>query len=450
MLNQVDTLITNAYVVTMDSVRREIKNGAVAVKGNRIVEVGTSEELSQKYRAASQIDATGHMVTPGFVNVHSHTVLTVLRGVSEDQGAKSLYNLLFPLKSLWNDERLQAMSMCGFIENLMLGSTTVMDNYNRSLAIAPSAARSGMRVVLAENIMDADTSKFRDGEWNYDDAIGDKAYDHAIQLIETWHGAEDGRITCMVGALAADICSPKALGRVRELAEQHDMMVTYHCCQTLQELEQIRERYNMTPVEYMNEHGLVGPHILAAHCVYVSESDIELLGSTGSNMAHNPAINAKRGKSAPLRELSEAGMTVGFGTDNMHGNIVEAMKMAVHIGRVRTGEGTFLNARETMEIATIGGARAIGMQDKIGSLEAGKLADLLVIDLRQPHLFPIVDPVVSYVHNGLGSDIRHVMVDGRLVVKDRQHQLVSVDEVLDVAQAVSDAIWSEFPAILNR
>lgn len=449
-MTEVDTLIKHAYLVTVNDKGDEYRDGAVAVSGNKIVAVGATKELERRYSAKNVIDATGHMVTPGFINVHSHAVLTVLRGVSEDQGATSLYNLLFPLKSLWNDERLYALGMCGILENMMLGTTTLMDNYNRALAIAPAAAASGIRCVIAENIMDADTSKFRDDEWRYDDNIGDLAYDHAVQLIEGWHGAADGRITCMVGALAADICSPKALTRVRELAEKHSLMVTYHCCQTLQELSQIRELYNMTPVEYMAEHGLVGPHILAAHCVYVSGSDIELLGSTRSNLAHNPAINAKRGKASPVRELRDAGMNIGIGTDNMHGNIVEAIKMAVHIGRVRTGEGTFLQAREVMRMATAGAATAIGRTEDLGSLEAGKLADLLIIDLRQPHLFPITDPVVSFIHNGLGTDIRHVMIDGRFTVRDRQPQFVDREEVLDSAQTHADAIWSEFPAILNR
>ena len=449
-MTEVDTLIKHAYVVTVNAGGEEYADGAVAVSGNAIVAVGATSELEKHFAAADVIDASGHMVTPGFINVHSHAVLTVLRGVSEDQGATSLYNLLFPLKLLWNDERLYAMGMCGVLENMMLGTTTLMDNYNRAMAIAPAAAASGIRCVIAENIMDADTSRIRDGDWCYDDAIGDVAYDNAVQLIEQWHGAADGRVTCMVGALAADLCSPKALTRVRELAEEHSLMVTYHCCQTLHELKQIRDLYNMTPVEYMSEHGLVGPHVLAAHCVYVAPSDIELLGSTKSNLAHNPAINAKRGKSAPLSELREAGMNVGIGTDNMHGNIVEAMKMAVHIGRVRTGEGTFLQAREVMRMATADAARAIGREGDLGSLEVGKLADLLVIDLRQPHLFPITDPVVSFIHNGLGTDVRHVMIDGRFTVRDRQPLFVDRDAVLGNAQAHADAIWSELPGVLNR
>ena len=216
-----------------------------------------------------------------------------------------------------------------------------------------------------------------------------------------------------------------------------------HLAQSPREQQEILKRSGKRVTHYLNGLGLLGPQMIAGHCVFVDESEMDVLVETGTQMAHLSGSNAKAGKKAPVNELLQRGMNIGLGTDNMSGDMVEVMRLALIIARLRTDDNQALRAMQVLEMATINGARALGMADQIGSLEVGKKADLVIVDVDQPHWVPLIDPVANLVHGGLGTDVEMVWVDGQPLVVDGRVQSVDQSTVLHEAQTAAVALWEK-------
>ena len=441
----VDLLIAGGIVVTMDPERRVLPSGAVAVSGNRIVAVGDAAEVERACTPVRRIAASGRMVLPGFVNLHSHTGLTIMRGIGEDKGSASLYPPVTTVWDIMGPEDIHALSSLGFYELLRFGSTTVVENFRHMGAVADAAERLGVRAVLSEIVSDVDQPGIAAHGYRFDSRLGDAALGRGLELADRWHGRAGGRLTVQLSPHAPDFCSRELLETIAGEARRRGLQITLHVAQTPREVEQVRRLHGRGSVELLDEIGMLGPHVIGAHCIYVSESEIARLAASGTGVAHNASINAKRGRITPAVEILERGGTVGLGTDNYHGNISEAWKFAISGARVRTGDALRLTPMQVLEMATVNGARALGRLHELGSLEPGKLADVVVVDLQRPHFYPLIEPVGALVHNMVGNDVETVIVDGVVRMSDRRIPGIDLAAVRAEAQAAGEEVWSRLP-----
>jgi 5-methylthioadenosine/S-adenosylhomocysteine deaminase len=438
-------ILDRCGIVVGDRERTVHNDGiAIAVDGDRIAAIGTSDEIRARYSDAEVLDMWGKIAFPGFVNTHTHTVLTGLRGLAEDQGPHSLYGQMYPMKSIITDEHRYALGMLGAVDSLRSGTTTLVENYQGATAVAPAVQKLGIRAVLSDTANDAVMVAIRRGRYEFSAEQGEAQLQAGVSLVEKWHGAENGRITCQLSAHAPDTCSREFTERIVRLAEQYDVGLHVHCAQTPQEVEQVRARENQTPVEFLESTGYLGPRTIAAHCVHLTPTDLQTLGRTRTNIAHNSLINARRGKWAPAMHLEAAGANIGLGSDNMHEDMVAVVRSALVMNRVREGSGTTPDSYHVLDWLTMGGARALGMEREIGSLEVGKKADIVLVDFRQPHLQPLIDPVVNFVHNGMARDVDTVLVDGEIVVCDGHTVMVDEQEAIDHANEMATDFWRRF------
>jgi 5-methylthioadenosine/S-adenosylhomocysteine deaminase len=439
-----DFLIHNGLVLTMDAEKKIFPKGALAIQGNRILEVGSHEEIFHSYPAFKRLDAQGKAILPGLVNSHSHTALSALRGMVEDGGRQTLYKIYFPFEQLMTDEDLFVMGLLGCVETLKSGTTCLVENFMNISRIVQAMDQVGLRGVVSEIVRDVDYLGIKNGVYRFDPKIGDKLLRNGVDLIEKWHEKSDGRMRCLLSPHAPDMCSAGLLCEIRGLAEKMKVGVHTHLCQSKVEVEEVVRRVGKRPAQFLEEVGLLGPQLTGAHCFWADEKEVEILGKSGTNIAHCSGIAARRGYAPPIWALKQAGANVGLGSDNMTGDMIEAMRLALMIARIKTGDSTALPSMEILEMATMNGARAVGLQNEIGSLEKGKKADLILLDLKKPHLVPVIDAVPDIVHYAIASDVDTVIVDGRIIMEGRQVKTVNEEEVMKQAQKTTERLWAEF------
>lgn len=437
-----DLLLKGATLLTCDAADRVIKDGAIGIVGGRLAFVGPASELPAEAAATRVLDVSGRVITPGFVNVHTHAILSMVRGVAEDLGFAPAYTPGIPHGHDVTPDEAYALSRLGALEALLFGSTLINDTYVHAGVTTGAMAELGLRVWNCGRIHDADFSLIGDGRWEHHAAIGEKTLGEALVLVDLWHGKDNGRIGVQLAAHAPDTCSDAFLVEIRKAAEPRGLRVNTHLSQSRTEVEQIRRRSSKTPAELLEDVGLLNDRLTAAHCIFVTDSDIDRCGRAGINVAHIPKGNATGGTIAPTGKLRAAGANLALGTDNMHADMVEVMRWALAIGRVQEGKvSDAWQPKDMLGAATRGGARAMGLADEIGSLETGKKADLVGFDFRRPHLVPDVNPVGTLVHTGQGRDVELVLVDGRMVVEGGRPTLVDMDTVLADAQHAAEALW---------
>lgn len=446
-----DLLLTGATVATCDPVDRVIGDAAVAIRADRIAFVGRARDLPPDVRADRTIPLPGRLITPGFVNVHTHAILTMVRGVAEDLGFAPAYTRGVPSSHHLRADEAIALARLGAMEALLFGSTLISDIFAFADQTVGPMAELGLRVISSERIHDADFALIGAGRWEYNDAIGERTLGAAIAHAERWRGGGNGRIGVHLAAHAPDTCSEALLRRIREAAERLSVRVDTHLAQSRSEVAQVKARCAMTPAELLDHVGLLTDRLIAAHCIFLSPSDIERCGRASIRVAHVPKGNATGGSIAPTVKLRDAGAHLALGTDNMHADMVEAMRWALAVARVQEGGITDRwQPRDVLRMATIEGARALGLEQQIGSIEPGKKADLVALDFRRPHLTPGINPVGNLVHVAQGRDVELVIVDGRIVVQGGEPALAGMDTIVRDAQRAADAVWrragSEAPA----
>ena len=394
------------------------------------------------------MDGRGKAVFPGLINCHAHLVLTAGRGVQEDFGFPSQLALPTSNWFLLSKEERQVVAVLGAIEAIRSGTTTIVEISSDVNTYASQLAQTGMRLVLAESFNDvADPRAWWTGNYETDPARTETGLERSAALIESWHGHDGGRVTCMTAPHAPELCSPELFRGCLELAQKHDIGGTVHLSQSRLEIQVMQERHGLLPTFYLESLGFLGPKVLAAHCRFVERSEIELLGRRQTAISFNSAIAAKRGMWAPASDLIEAGCTVGMGSDNYSQDMVEVLRTGLITERTRRGDETEPTPEEVLEWGTIGGARAIEMGSETGSLEVGKKADLFMVNLRRAHLVPTVRPVSTFVHNGQPSDVEAVMVDGRWIMRDRA--ILNVDEA-DIIERADEAIHATWRRMMDR
>jgi 5-methylthioadenosine/S-adenosylhomocysteine deaminase len=421
--DRVDLIVTGGTVVTMDGERRVIENGAVAVRGERIVAVGPAAEVGKSFRARRRIRAEGKLILPGLINTHTHAAMSLYRGVADDRTLEDwLRNYIFPLEAKHSTaEFVYWGTLLTAVEMLRGGTTTFVDMYYHEDEVARAAEKAGIRVVAGETVLDFPTP---------DSKTPADGLRYTEDFIRRWQG--HALVTPAVAPHSAYTCSAETLKASAELARRTGAPLLIHVAETLTEREESQRKTGKTPVEYLAGLGVFDVPALAAHCVFVNPADRKLLAEKGVGCAHNPSSNMMLASGvSPVTELRAAGVPVGLGTDGPAGsnndfNMWEEMDLAAKLQKITSDDPQALKAPEALAMATIEGARALRLEKEIGSLEAGKRADLIVVRREAAHAVPFYDVYSQIVYTLKGSDVETTVVNGRVVFE--RGRVTSVDE----------------------
>jgi 5-methylthioadenosine/S-adenosylhomocysteine deaminase len=426
---KVDLVITGGTVLTMAG--PNIENGAVAIDGHDIVAVGTAADIAKKYSGREVMHAAGKAVLPGFINTHTHVPMTLFRGIADDRDLMDwLKHYIFPAEAKnvsadfvkWGT-RLAAAEM------IRSGTTTFTDMYYFESDIAREAKRAGLRAVAGETMIDFPVA---------DNKTWDEAVAYVRKFVKEWQG--DRLITPALAPHAPFTVSEDHLRQVRALATELHAPILIHVSETKNELQQIAEQHHgMTPGKYLDSLGFLGHDVVAAHGVWLTPDELTLFAQRRTGIAHCPESNMMLASgAAPVVDMRHAGIAVGLGTDGPAGSnnnldMVEEMASAARLAKVSRMDPKALSARDVLEMATIGGARVLAMEDRIGTLEAGKHADIVVIDLQQPKVQPVYAVESAIVYAASGSSVVTTIVDGKVLF--RGGKVLTVDEAEAVKKA---------------
>ncbi len=409
-----------------------VEDGIVGVRGGRIAEVGPRTAGDRLPAAVETVDAGGGILMPGLVNTHTHLPMALFRGLADDLPLRTWLNEhIFPAEARHVDPesvRLGAMLACA--ELLLSGTTTCCDGYFLEAFVAEAAAEAGIRAVLGQGIIDFPAPGAPDPARNVS---------IAEDFVGKWVGVHD-RIRPSVFCHAPYTCSKKTLISAKDAARRHGVLFQIHAAETRSEVEQMRDEHGLSPVAYLDRLGILDEDTLVVHGVWVDEDDIRVLAKRGCPVSHNPQSNMKLASGiAPVPKMLDAGICVGLGTDGCASNndldLFSEMDTAAKLHKVSTLDPTVLNADQVLKMATIEGAKALGLADEIGSLAIGKRADLVVVDTNSPHLIPLYRAVSHLVYAARGSDVKDVMVDGRFAVRDRRLLTVDLEDLMDRVSA---------------
>jgi 5-methylthioadenosine/S-adenosylhomocysteine deaminase len=433
---RVDLLVTGGTVVTMDAQRRVIEDGALVVRGETLAAVGPRAEIEARYRAARRLDARGKIVLPGLINGHGHAPMTLLRGVADDLALQEwLEKYIFPAEARnVNAEFVEWGTRLALAEMLRSGITTYADMYYFEDVIARVTKEAGLRGVLGETILDFPAP---------DNKTVLAALAYTEDFLKRWKG--DPLIRAAVAPHSAYTCSERTLRDSAALARRYSAPILIHVSETKREIGENRAKYGESPVAYLDRVGLFGPDVLAAHCVWVDAADIAILKRRDVGCVHNPSSNMKLASGvAPVLEMLDAGVRLGLGTDGPAGNndlnMFEEMDLAAKLQKVTRLEPRALSAEQALELATIGGARALHMEKEIGSLETGKKADFILVNTGAPHAVPLYNVYSQIVYALKASDVATVVIAGRTVMQDRRLLTLNEKQILARAREYRDSI----------
>lgn len=434
---QVSLIITGGPVVTMDPAGRVLTPGAVAIDGRDIVAVDTPEAIASRFSAAERIDATGHVVMPGLVNTHTHAPMVLYRGLADDLALMEwLQKYIFPAEAktvsapfVRTGTRLAALEM------IQSGTTTFADMYYFEEEIARATKDAGLRGVLGQTIIQFPVA---------DAKTPQEGLTRAEAFIRDWKA--DDLITPALAPHAMYTLDAATLKAVRALADRERVPILIHLAETADEAKTSQTTHKLSPTQYLESLGFwtagPGAPTLAAHGVWLDDADIKTLRERGVGVAHNPESNMKLASgTAPVVAMRAAGVSVGIGTDGAASNndldMFEAMRLAAFLAKHATGDPRAIPARTALEMATIEGARTLGMADRIGSLEPGKRADVIVVSMGAARQTPLYDPLSHLVYATTGSDVRTTIVNGKVLMRDRK--MLTLDEAAVRADAAKAA-----------
>lgn len=433
----VDLIVSGGTVVTMDGTRAIYQQGSVAVRGDSIVAVGPSAEIEAKYRAAQTIDARNHLVLPGFINGHTHVPMTLFRGLHDDVTLNEwLYKYIFPAEAKnVNEEFVRWGTRLAAAEQIRAGVSTFADMYYFEDAIAEETKAAGMRGVLGETFIDFPAP---------DNKSEAEMLAYTERFLKRWQG--DPLIHAAPAPHSIYTCSKKTLQDSAELARKYHAPILIHVAEMKKERDDSVAKNGMSPVAYLDSIGVLGPDIIAAHCIFVDEADRKLLAEKHVGCVHNPSSNMMIASGvAPVPEMRTAGIAVGLGTDGPAGSnndldLMEEIDLAAKLAKISKMDPLALNAKSVVEMATIDGARALHMEKEIGSLEPGKKADLTLISLNEPNAVPMYDIYAQIAYSLKGSDVDTVVIGGRVVMRDRKLLTIDEPKVLEKAREYGKSV----------
>lgn len=421
-MEQADYIVFGEDILTMNDRLDIVHNGAVAVKGGKIADVAAAENILKKYSSAHSIGGQGRLVLPGFINTHTHAAMVYFRGLADDLPLKDwLEKHIWPAENrLLSAEFVYDAVLLACLEMLKSGITTYNDMYFFGDSSAAASKQLGMRALLGVGVLDFPTKTAN----TVDEYLG-----NADRFIDSWKG--DPLITPCIAPHSAYACSTQTLERVKELADRRGVLTTIHLSETAWEVSEIMHRYGKKPVEYLERIGFLSDRLLAAHCVWLDDGEIDHLARRGVAVSHCIESNLKLAAGiAPVTKMLAAGVKVSLGTDgaasNNDMNILSEMATSAKVHKAMANDPTVVDSKTSLLMATRWGAAALGLGDELGSIQTGKRADIITINMRSPHLVPAYDLYSLIVYAAMASDIEDVMIDGRPVILGRA--LVTGDE----------------------
>ena len=424
-----DLILTGKYLLTMDQKQQLIEEGGVAIAGDSILAVGKGKDLLARYPGARVMAEPHGLIMPGLVNVHTHAAMALFRGLADDLPLMQwLQDYIFPLEAGLSGEVVYQGTLLSIAEMIKSGTTSFCDMYLFAGDVARAAADCGMRAWIGEVLYDFPSPHY---------GALENGLAFTRELIDRYRSHP--LVTITVDPHAVYTCSPDLLTRLGRLAGEENALYVIHLAENEEEIRTCRERYGRSPVDHLESLGLLGPRVVADHCVMLTNAEIDLLARRGVKVAHCPESNLKLASGiAPVVQMLGAGICVGLGTDGSASNndvdMFGEMNTAAKIHKVDRMDPTAMSATTTLHAATMGGARVLGAEPLIGSLEPGKKADCIVLDLDQPHLTPIYHPTSHLVYAARGGDVIHSVINGRVVMEHRR--LLNLDEGAVLARAV--------------
>jgi 5-methylthioadenosine/S-adenosylhomocysteine deaminase len=435
--NELDILIEGGTLLTMSDTCEVIDHPVIGIKDGKIKFVaGKDNDDAHLYTAKKVLNASGSIVMPGLINTHTHLPMVCFRGLADDLPLMDwLNNHIFPAEARFvNRDMVYAGAMLAIAEMILSGTTTFCDAYFYESSVARAAIDSGMRAVVCQGFIDLP---------NPNDPV--KIADIAERFINKWQ--KEGPL--LIPALACHspyTCAPETLSRIKYVARKAEVPYNIHISETKDEVVLIRKRYGKTPVKYLRDLDVLDDRTVAAHCNWLEDDEIEILRDCGVKVSHNPESNMKLAAGcAPIPIMIQKGITVGLGTDGCASNndldMFREMGTAAKLHKVIRMDPTVMDAKTVLKMATINGARVLGLENRIGSIEPGKFADIIIVDIKKPHHTPMYNCYSQLVYSASGSDVKTSIIGGRIIMHERE--LLHVDlpsimyEVKKIAQTIA-------------
>jgi len=435
----VSLILTAGWVLTLNQEDEVFAPGAVAVREAQIVAVGPQDELAHRFAAERVLDYPRGLILPGLINAHTHAAMALFRGLADDLPLDEWLNShIFPAERHLDYDFVYWGTRLAVAEMLLSGTTSFCDMYLFTDAVAQAAADTGIRAVVGEVLYDFPSPNY---------GPPDNGLKFTEDLIRSYQGHP--RVQVAVQPHAVYTCSPDLLQKSKALADRYQTRWIIHLSETAKEVADCLEQYGDTPVGHLHRLGLLQGNTVADHAVALTEGDMDLLAASGAGVVHCPESNMKLASGmAPVMDLLARGVPVGLGTDGCASNnnldMLSELDTAAKLAKVRDLDPTALPARQALGLATRQGAAVLGLQGEVGRLIPGLKADLVVVDLDQPHLTPIYDPLSHLVYAATGSDVQTVVVEGRLLVEDRQLLSFDLQETLARARELAGKVKKNF------
>ena len=438
------TAIKNGKIVSYNNEISVQENQSLIIENNIIADIVENSQVEKKYPDAKIIDATNKAILSGVANCHTHFRLTLARGIFENESPSNTPPFpglpRRPLPKISKEEH-QIMVLLGAIESIKAGTTAAMEVAEGITDYADELQKSGLRLVLAEQISDRISGSYGEpGEIKSDPQKNESGLEQMSNLYSKWHNYDNSRITVGIAAWAPDMNSPNSLQTIRALQDKLNVVSTIHLNQLWGEVQNIKDNYGTTPTKYLEQNNFLNDKLVAAHCRCMSTEEEKILGEYNSTVSFNAAIAARRGLSPNIKDLERFGCKIAMGSDNMDENMIVVMRTGMFMERVRMTDGRNPSPNEAYTWATHNGYKSLGISDA-GTLTKGSKADLIIINLLQPHLTPQTDIVSNWVHMGQNHDVESVMVDGKWIMKE--HKILNLDEeyIITKANEIAARVW---------
>jgi len=438
---KLDILITGGTLLTMEPPAEIIEEPIIGIRDGKILFIDTSCHSSDHSREAHDvIDASGSLILPGLVNTHTHLPMVLFRGLADDVPLMTWLNdHIFPAEERFiNRETVYSASLLAIAEMILSGTTTFCDGYFFEGSVARAVIASGIRGIVSQGFIDSPVPNRPDPTKH-------------VVAAETFMKKWRDRSPLLTPALICHspyICSPDTLKAIKAVSRDHGSLFQIHLAETREEVAILGERYGKKPVQYLQGLDLLDKDTVAAHCIWLEEDELDLLSQSEVKVAHTPESNMKLGAGvAPVPEMLRRGIDVGLGTDGCASNnnldLFGEMGMCAKVHKVFSSDPTVMKAEEVVEMGTLGGARVLGMADRIGSIAPGKCADIVLVDMNRPHLTPLYRPFSHLVYCASGSDVVTSIIGGRVVMRDRRLLTIDLPSVMDEVRKIGDAIRHE-------
>ena len=439
-MRDVDKLISGGRILVMDEKNHIIRNGAVAIQGEIIIAIGEKDDIETRYTAREIIDAKDSLIMPGLINCHNHAPMTYFRGLADDLELMDwLNNYIFPAEAMFvNKEFSYLGGLLAMAEMIKSGTTTFCDMYIFEDEVARAAKKAGMRCLVGEVLFDFPSPTFKTPE---------EGLKYSEFLIQKW--ANDPLVNILVEPHALYTCSFNLLQESKKLADKYGVPLGTHYLESRSEKERLTEQYGKSPTHFLRDIGYLSDRFIAFHCVSLEEEDMQIFADCGCKVVHNPESNMKLASGvAPVPEMMRAGVTVGLGTDGCASNnnldMFQEMDTAAKLHKVVKLDPTVMDARTVVRMATCEGAKALCMENIVGSLKAGMKADIIVIDLNKPHLTPLYNEYSHIVYAVNGADVDTVLINGKVVMKNRKLLTIAEDEIMATVEETAIRIKKQF------